>query len=196
MNVRLIVRWLVVGGALSVACTTSAPSRFYVLTATASASGAPTSGASIVVGPVAIPGAVDRPQFVEQVTPNRVEVDDFNRWAAPLGESISRVVAANLAALLGIPEVSVAPFATFSPVYQVTIDVQRFESVPGESALVDALWTVREAGGSATRTGHTLSREPVQGEGFDALAAAHSRALASMSADIANVIRGWHAETP
>jgi hypothetical protein len=32
-------------------------------------------------------------------------------------------------------------------------------------------------------------REPTQGSGFDALAAAHSRALARLSADVADAIR-------
>jgi hypothetical protein len=35
----------------------------------------------------------------------------------------------------------------------------------------------------------TVERETVQGDGFDALAAAHSRALAKMSGDIAAAIR-------
>jgi hypothetical protein len=34
-----------------------------------------------------------------------------------------------------------------------------------------------------------VAREPVQGEGFDALAAAHSRAIATLSGDIAAAIR-------
>ena len=42
---------------------------------------------------------------------------------------------------------------------------------------------------ATTRSGRTVAREAVQGEGFDALAAAHSRALAKMSADIAAAIR-------
>ena len=82
-----------------------------------------------------------------------------------------------------------APFANFDPVYRVTIDVQRFDSVQGEAALLEAVWAVRETAGGKTRSGRTLAREAVQGEGFEALAAAHSRALAQLSADIAAAIR-------
>jgi uncharacterized lipoprotein YmbA len=71
----------------------------------------------------------------------------------------------------------------------VTIDVQRFESVPGESVLVEALWSVRPAAGGAIRTGRTVAPEPVQGKTYDAVAAAHSRALAKVSGDIAAAIR-------
>ena len=43
--------------------------------------------------------------------------------------------------------------------------------------------------GGQTRSGRTLAREAVHGQGFDALAAAHSRALAKLSGDIAAAIR-------
>jgi len=169
-------------------CGTSAPARFYTLDATAAPAAAPGVRASVLVGPVTIPSAVDRPQFVVQVASNRVEVEDFERWAAPLDEAIARVVAGDLVALLGTPDVAIAPIADFEPTYRVAIDVQRFESNPGASALVDALWTVRATAGG-TRSGRTVAREDVQGDGFDALAAAHSRALARLAADIAGAIR-------
>ncbi len=82
-----------------------------------------------------------------------------------------------------------APLANFDPAYRVTIDVQRFDSVPGQAALLEAEWTVRRTAGARTRSGRTVAREAVQGDGFDALAAAHSRALAKMSGDIATAIR-------
>jgi len=50
---------------------------------------------------------------------------------------------------------------------------------------VDAVWAVQKPTGRETRSGHTIAREAVAGTGFDALAAAHSRALAQVSADIA-----------
>ena len=71
----------------------------------------------------------------------------------------------------------------------MTIDVQRFDSVPGESVLVDAVWAVRPTAGGEVRTGRTVAREAVSVKGFDALAAAHSRALAKVSEDIAAAIR-------
>ena len=142
-----------------------------------------------MVGPVSVPASVDQPQFVVQVAPNRVDVDEFNRWAAPLNDSIARAVAGDLAELLGTPDVAAAPLANFDPAYRVTIDVQRFESMPGQAALVEAVWAVRKTAGGETRSGRTVAREAVQGDGFDALAAAHSRALAKMSGDIATAIR-------
>lgn len=173
----------------AIGCGASAPARFYTLDSTATPSGAAVSRVAVMVGPVSVPAAVDQPQFVVQVASNRVEVDEFNRWAAPLSDGIARAVAGDLTVLLGTPDVAAAPFANFDPAYTVTIEVLRFESVRGESALVEAVWAVRKTSGGETRAGRTVAREAVQGEGFDALAAAHSRAIASISDDIAGAIR-------
>ena len=177
-------------------CGTTAPSRFYTLDVTAVSDGTAPVGDAIMVGPVSVPASVDRPEFVLQTAPNRVDVDEFNRWAAPLNDAVAQVVAGDLVKLLGTPNVAAAPLANFDPAYRVTIDVQRFESVPGQSALVEAVWTVHRTAGGETRSGRTVASEPVQGDGFDALAAAHSRALAKMSVDIAAAIRAEAAAKP
>ena len=175
--------------AATAGCRTSAPARFYTLASTASTDGAPAANYAVTVGPVTVPASVDRPQFVVQVAPNRVVLDEFNRWVAPLDESIARAVAGNLAVLLGTPRVATAPLANFDPAYRVTIAVQRFDSIPGDAVVIDAVWTIRNVANGGTRSGRTVAREAVQGEGFEALAAAHSRALATVSGDIAAAIR-------
>jgi hypothetical protein len=167
----------------------SAPSHFYLLNATATADGGTAVRYAVAVGPVSIPASVDQPQIVLQAGPNRVVPDEFSRWAAPLQNEIGRVVAADLAALLGTPRVTSVPLARFDAAYRVAIDVQRFESTPGESAVVEAVWVVAPAAGGAVRSGHTLAREPAGDGSVDALVAAHSRALAVLSADIAAAVR-------
>jgi uncharacterized lipoprotein YmbA len=169
-------------------CGTSATPRFYSLDSTATPDGAPSVQTAVMVGPVSVPPAVDRPEIVVQAAPNRVEVEEFDRWDAPLADSIARAVAGDLSVLLATPNVATAPLADFNPAYTVTINVQRFESVKGEAALVDAVWVVRGATGK-TRSGRTIARSAPQGEGFEALAVAHSRAITKLSEDIAAAIR-------
>ncbi len=185
---HLMVSIAIVAAAAS-GCGTSAPARFYTLDPTALSDGAAPVSYPIMVGPVSVPAAVDRPEFVVQAAPNRVEVDEFNRWDAPLNDAVAQVVAGDLVKLLGTPNVASAPMANFVPAYRVTIDIQRFDSVPSQAALVEAVWTVHSTAGGETRSGRTVAREAVQGDGFDVLAAAHSRALAKMSGDIAGTIR-------
>jgi uncharacterized protein len=191
---RITQLFLITLVAAAVAGCASAPSRFYTLSSTATATAAPAVNYSVLVGPVSIPAEVDRPQFTLQVEPNRVEVEEFDRWVGPLNENIARVVAGNLAVLLGTPRVAVAPLANFDPAYQVTLNIQRFDSVRDqatktETVLVEAVWVVRKVAGGIAHSGRTVAHESVPGGGFDELAAAHSRALATVSSDIAAAIR-------
>jgi uncharacterized protein len=180
-------------GAMVAGCA-SAPSHFYKLNSTAKANGAPPVKCSVIVNPVFVPAAVSEPQFVITTGPNRVDIDEFNRWDAPLDDAIARVVSADLVTLLGTPRVSSAPIADFGPAYHVTIRVERFETIRGEGkqngkALVDAIWTVSSPAGRPVGSGRTTANEPTDGIGFDAFAAAHSRALAKLSGEIAAAIR-------
>ena len=170
-------------------CGSTPPSHFYTLSASGGTA-KNSSDVSVAVGPVSIPAVVDRPQIVVNIGPNQVRLEEFNRWAAPLQNNIARVVADNLAQLLGTPRViSAVQTLTVDADYRAAIDVQSFQSAPGEAAMLDAVWTVRRAKDGKAETGRTTVRETVQEKGYDALAAAHSRAVARLSDDIANAVR-------
>ena len=168
----------------------STPSKFYTLSPAAETGGA-TASYSVSVGPVSVPAVIDRPQMVVNVGPNQVGIDEFNRWASPLPNDMARVVAENLAKILGTPLVSVFPQATAAGAsYRVLIDVMRFESAPGKSATLDAVWTVRRAKEGASRAGRTTVSEPAADGSTVALVAAHSRTLGRLSGEVAEAIRG------
>ncbi|HKD69795.1 MAG TPA: PqiC family protein [Candidatus Binataceae bacterium] len=179
--------------AAAAGCASAKP-HFYTLDSVAAPTGSAASHLAVAVGPVSVPASVDQPQFVVQVAPNRVDVEEFNRWASPLNESIARALAGDLASELGTPDVTAAPLANFVPDYRVTVEVQRFESIQGQAAVVEAVWVVHRTAGGQTRSGRTVAREPVQGDSFDALAAAHSRAIEKVSGDIAAAIRAAAAQ--
>jgi uncharacterized lipoprotein YmbA len=186
---RRLIALLMPAAALLASGCSSPPTNFYTLSA-ATAPAAPATTLSVAVGPVSIPGDVDRPQIVVNTGPNQAKVDEFNRWAGPLQDSIARVVAENLAVLLGTPQVTLFPQTMSTDTgYRAAIEVQSFVSTLGQSAALDAVWTVRRMKDGKTETGRTTAREPVQEAGFDALAAAHSRAIAKLSNDIADAVR-------
>jgi uncharacterized lipoprotein YmbA len=187
--------------AVLAACATSPTPRYYTLGAGAGNT-APvqiaTDALSIWVAPVTLPESVDRPQMVVRVAPNRVAILDGHRWAEPLSGAMSRAIAADLAALLGGARVSAeAQHAASGAQFRVLVDVQRFESVPGQGVTLEALWLVRRQGETDGPRGHALVTEAVRGApadpagapDYDALAAAHSRALAALSRDIAQALR-------
>ena len=167
----------------------STPSHFYTLSSVTMPP-APASNISVVVGPVSIPAVVDLPQIVVSTGSNQVTLDEFNRWASPLQANISRVVAENLVAMLGAPRVSqFQQSLNLDADYRVAIEVQSFDSAPGQAATLNAVWIVRRTKDGKSETGRTTLREPSTTAGYDALAAAHSRALARMSQDIADAIK-------
>jgi uncharacterized lipoprotein YmbA len=167
----------------------SAPSHFYTL----SASGATpkdSSDVSVAVGPVSIPAVVDRPQMVVNIGPNQVRLDEFNRWALPLQNNIARVIAENLTAQLGTPRVTVFPELTSADAdYRAIVDVQRFDSTPGEAATLEALWVVRRMKDGKSERGRTTVRQSTTEKDYAALAAAHSQAIARLSQEIADAVR-------
>lgn len=178
---------------LAAGCSTQ-PSHLYTLSRAPAPAGAPAalpSNISVVVGPISIPAIVDLPQIVVSTGPNQVRLDEFNRWASPLQNNISRVVTENLVTMLGTPRVAqFQQSLNLDADFRVAIEVQSFDSALGDAATLNAVWIVRRTKDGKAQTGRTTLREQAGAAGFDALAAAHSRALAQMSQDIANAIRG------
>ena len=177
------------------ACATTPPSRFYTLSGAVPPASA-TSPLSIVVGPVTIPAVVDRPEIVIAVSENEVWLDEYNRWAGPLGEAIAVAAAEDLAAALGTLRATAAVQAATDADYRVSVEVQRFESAPGAYALLDALFTVRRTSDGRSASGRTTAREVPEDKSYAQLAAAHSRAIARLAQDIAATTRTLAAQAP
>jgi uncharacterized lipoprotein YmbA len=174
---------------LAAGCASS-PAHFFTLSPGATATSKTDAASSklvIAVGPISIPAIVDMPQIVVSKGANQVAPDQFNLWASPLRNNIAQVVDANLVVLLGTPNVS--SVLSSDADFRVAIDVQVFESSPGDAATLSAMWNVRRVKDGKTTIGRTSVREPISQKSYEALAAAHSRALGRLSADIADAIR-------
>ena len=172
-------------------CAASPPSQFYTLSATAAPEFAPVARSEyrIVVGPASVPESVDRPQLVLRMSENRVTLVEQARWAERLTSAIPDVIATNLSRQLNSSGVMAYPQNPESFDFQVFLEVLRFDSVLDDAATVEVAWTVRPSHGGVPAFGRTLVRERVGGVGYEALAAAHSRALRAVSAEIAQAIR-------
>ena len=189
MNRSVCCAWFLV--LMLAGCGSPLKERFYVLSASPMTALAPDGlPYRVEIGPVTVPAAVDRPQIVLRMDANRVALQEQSRWAEPLKESIPRIVASNLAALLGDVQVAAeSPDATVAADCRVKIDIQRFDSVLGKAATLEVLWRMIDNGGGTATHGRFLISEPVGGQGYDAIVAAHSRALAALSQEIAAEIR-------
>ena len=181
-------------------CGTDKPTQLYVLSATAAqpASMSP-QGVSIGVGPITLPKYLDRPQIVTGVSANELSQANLDQWGGDLNDNITRVLATNLSNLLATDRVSLYPWTNRVPIdFQVTMDVTKFEVTPDGSAVLSVFWTIQNgsdgtvmemsrstyrspvAGADSSGTGTTDSARP-----YDAVVAAMSRDIGSLSKDIA-----------
>jgi uncharacterized lipoprotein YmbA len=180
-----------VGALLALAgCGSSPKTNFYTLYSGAAAPAAVPAKSPYVVaiGAVALPDGLDRPQIVLRGAGSQVSFSDYERWVGALKDEIALTVAASLKQALGGASVFAYPAsAGMAADINLLLYVQRFDSVLGDAATVEVAWQLIPAKG-VSRNGSAAAREPVSGPGYDALVAAHARALAAVSRDIAAAI--------
>lgn len=175
-------------------CGSSPKAQYYTLQAPPSPAAQSTiidaAQPEILIGPISLPEAVDRSQWVLRTGDNTLDISDTQRWAEPLKTGIARVLAANLVQLLGTPKVTLfgAGVAADAAV-RINIDIAAFESAPGDSATIEALWTIKAAGNGKPLSGRSIVREALPDAGYQAVAAGHGRALAQISREIAAALR-------
>ena len=170
-------------------CGNSPPSDFYVLTPMPQGQPTPARDEALVigVGPVDIPDYLNRAQIVTRAGPNRLDVDEFNRWGGSLVSNLAGVIAQNLSVLLGTDDVHVIPAnEPLTPRFRIIVSVARLDGALGEDVVLDARWIVT---GPRVReqveSGRTVAREATNEGGYEAYVAAQSRAVEKLSRDIA-----------
>lgn len=182
--------WIAALALLASACASSPQATFYTLAARQPQERPQAAGSvRISIDSVSVPDLVDRPQIVTRVDATQVNIEEFARWADPLEAQITRVLAADLAqSVPGALASGNLAWEAADETYHVSVDILSFESAPGSMASIAALWTVRALKSGEPVSGRSMVHEPTDGQGYDALVQAHSRALAMVSSDIARAI--------
>ena len=190
------------GAALMVACASSPPMRFYTLTPLA-----PETPANTVAGVrplrlsrVTVPGELDRAQLVRRIDSTRLQIDDQDRWAAPLDEMIRRVLSADLASRLPPNTVLDANESAAGDRQQaLAVDIHEFYADQSCAVTLQATWVLsapqtRPAGPPSQPGQPRQVTEQVQVpspgacSGADAVPQVMSRALALLSDRILAVL--------
>jgi uncharacterized lipoprotein YmbA len=175
----------VLGGCVEIGGA-STPPRFYLLTPQAPVhDGVGDPDLGLGVGPIRMPVYLDRPQIVTRGADSQLVLAEFDRWAEPLEESVGRVLAADLARRLGTDRVQRHPWRASRAVeLAVEVDVVRFDGRRGEAVVLEAHWRLRSEDALVQRVSRI--EEATQDDGYAELASAMSRALSTLSAEIAN----------
>ncbi|HNP59482.1 MAG TPA: PqiC family protein [Nitrospirales bacterium] len=176
-------------------CGTSQPSHFYLLRAVspASVSGlsdTKPSSLSFGLGPITLPKYLDRPQIVTKTSAHEVELAEFHKWAEPLSENVSHVLAENLSALLSSDRILQYPWRSSIPLdYQIAVDVLQFDGTMGGEAVLVARWSL--LGGdeqTVLTTRKTQMTHAPTSQNYEALVEAMSRNLEDLSREIAEAL--------
>jgi hypothetical protein len=185
------------------ACGRTQTTRFYTLSSlidsekVARAAG-PGRGVAVGIGPIEFPEYLDRPQIVTRLGPNEVRFAEFHRWAGGLAENLSGTLAENLSVLLGSERIALYPWKSTTPIdCRVEVRIARFEGEPGGRVLLQGRWSLFSPDRKTLLAARASSLdEPVEGEDYEALVAAQSRALVSLSREIARAIESLPRDAP
>jgi uncharacterized lipoprotein YmbA len=96
--------------------------------------------------PVAMPERLNREEMVLTGESGQLTVRDSDHWAAPLSDEIRHIIAEALWRHLWAADVyqaPVTPSADGLPQYRLALRIERFEAIPGRSAVVEGSWTAR-----------------------------------------------------
>jgi len=148
-------------------------------------------GITIGIGPVQLPQFLNRPQIVTRSGPNKLTVSEFHRWGGYLDQDFLRVLAQDISILMPTNRVIEFPWDDRAdPDFRIEFNVQQFDGQPGNSVLLNTVWTIkRRKGTKALYARRSIIRQPVSGNDYEALVSAHSQALAAFSIEIAAAIK-------
>jgi uncharacterized lipoprotein YmbA len=142
---------VVVGALLAGACaTTSPPMRFFLLSPLETpADPQPGLGEILVlVGPLQLPGYLDRPQLMVRQSDGQLSLREFDRWAEPLDALLTSTVTANLVRLTGSPRIVAFPLpARASPERRILGRVIRFDADASGMAVLEVQWSISDGNG-------------------------------------------------
>jgi uncharacterized protein len=179
------------------------PTRFAVLASLDELEGEPpqarpASSRSVGLGPVVLPEYVRRAEIVTRVGGTRIVPSDTERWSEPIESAVERVLALDLARLMGLGRIAHHPwYSTDRPDVQIEVGFSRFERDDKGNVVVVARWILRETGGNQAPIEKEFRADLPAGEDGASAALAFSRALAELSGRIADeAVTGAPAQAP
>lgn len=168
-------------------CASSPPTRFYTLDPIMPAGQGPVSTPlTLQVASVHLPAVLDRQEMVRESAPETLQLSDRNRWGAPLGGMMRRVLSQDLAARLPAGAVLGPDASPPAGAKVLVVDVLRFDAGPSGTVALEGSWTLFAAGSDRallTRPIRLASSSPVRS--YHDQAIAMSRLLGRLADQIA-----------
>lgn len=191
--IRIILSILI----LLVAGCSSAPTQHYLLTPINQHQSFKNQRALFIgVGPIELPGYLDRIAIATRVLPHELNVSDFHRWAEPLSDNINSVILNNLKSILKTPQVIQYPWENEQRIdYRVIIDFERFDCDWPTQCVLEATWKITNKSNSKLyHAEHDRFIEPVTEANYHGMVTSLNQLVNQLSREIATRISRLHAK--
>jgi len=172
---------------LCLAACASAPPRYYTLAAPRAAAAA-SAPRWVDVMPVGVPAQVDVPQLVVRRGAGELSLLERQQWAAPLPEEIRSALVGELASQAGLRDIHGLPAPAAVPLYRLKLDLQAFETLPGQAVRWEAVWSLRGIAGSTLALTCVFAAEEAVAGDYAAVVGGHQRLLQRLARQIAGAL--------
>ena len=178
----MIKRTLMLAASIGLSACSSPVTHYYTLQDTAPSAPARLAAPSFqfeMLG-VRMPVQVDQPQLVVRQNQGNLAILENDRWSAPLADEFHDALTDRLERQLG-------------PLLSLQTDGLRFDSLPGQYALVDVVWSLGLRGGAQPRRTLTCASQIRETAGVElsSLVVAHQRVIDQLAKQIATTARQW-----
>lgn len=140
----------------------------------------------VAVLPAQVPAYLDRPQLVTRKSADEIVYLQGVRWAEPLQQGVSRVLAMDLGRLQpNLRFLAGNPLPGQIPGFELQLRLSRFDAGPGATATLEAEWVLTRAAQRAVVDQGQLRQTTVRQAGAQGLAAALTELLAGCARSLA-----------
>ncbi|UTH73218.1 PqiC family protein [Chromobacterium sp. IIBBL 290-4] len=184
----MMKHWILAAAACAALAGCASPqSRFYGLDAPLQGAAPAQFGKRVLLGPVILPAALDRPQLVLDLGQGQLQLQEFDRWSAPLDRLLAQRLSLAVSRASGLASVYAYPQPGMDGGdLRIAVDVRALSLKPGQGAALEAVWQLQNvsdgkvlASGSFSRSQAAASSEP------GALLASLQSLLDALAADLA-----------
>lgn len=181
---------------LASACRSAGSEYYTLIPPPADKAAAVTEAFQLDVLPVDVPPEVDRAEIVVREGPGKLTPVETRSWISPLPRELRHAFSDDLGRVLGARDIAGASPMAGIPTYRVKIVVQRFDSSLGARASIEAISTIRDAAGATPPVVCSHRASEPAAAGYEQLAEAHQRAIATIAGQIAATIRAFQSGKP
>ncbi len=141
------------------------------------------------IGPIEIPRLLNRPQIISRKNTSEINMAEFHQWGGSYKEELTQALSDNLSALLKTDNIEQYPWKfSFKPHYQVRVNIERFDGQLGKSVTLKARWWLLK-NNKEILVKRAVIQTPVSGNDYNAYVNAQSKALITLSRQIAAKIK-------